>query len=79
MENGLRTPNVASLHPDPMKEKATQQEIIKGLTRNKIHLAAIQETHITKDLSYTLGNYRIITTSAENTKKQEPPLEALQS
>ena len=80
MENGLRTLNIASLNPDSMKEKATHQEIIKGLARNKIHLSTIQETHITKDLSYT---HWATTGSSQqqqkNTKKQEPSLGELQS
>ena len=69
MENGIRTLNIAILNPDSMTERATKQVIIKGLTKNKIHIATIQETHITKDLSYTLGNYRIITSAAEKHKE----------
>ena len=65
MENGLRTLNIASLNPDSMKEATTQQEIINELTKNKIHIAMIQETHIAKDLNYIMGNYRIITSAAE--------------
>ena len=56
MENGLRTLNIASLNPDSMRETATQQEIVNGLTKNKIHIAEIQETHITQDKSYVAGN-----------------------
>ena len=52
-----------------MKEKETQQDIINQLTRNKIHIATIQETNIKTSLIYILGNYRIITTSAEKDKK----------
>ena len=69
MENGLRTLNIASLNPDSMKGKETQQEIINSLARNKIHLATIQETHITTDPSYMMDNYRIITSSAEKHKE----------
>ena len=65
MEDGLRTLNIASLNPDTMKEIEMQQGIINELTKNKIHIAMIQETHITKDLNYMMGNYRIITSAAE--------------
>ena len=61
MENGLRTLNIASLNPDSMRETATQQEIVKGLAKKKIHIAEIQDTHITQDKSYMVDNYRIIT------------------
>ena len=69
MENGLRTLNIASLNPDLMKGKETQQEIINNLTRNKIQIAMIQETHIVTDLSYMMDNYRVITTAAEKHKE----------
>ena len=57
MANGLRTMNIASLNPDSMKEEQMQRDIIKDLTRNKIHIAAIQETHIIQDRDYLLDNY----------------------
>ena len=63
--NGQRTLNIASLNPDSMREVAPQQEIIKGLARNRIHIAAIQSTHITQDRSYLMGNYRIIEAVAD--------------
>ena len=69
MENGLRTLNIASLNPDSMKEREMQHEIVKSLKKNEIHLAAIQETHITRDFSYMLGNYRIVTSAAEKSKE----------
>ena len=49
MENGLRALNIASLNPDSMRGREMQQEIVKILTKNKIHLAAIQVKHITAD------------------------------
>ena len=61
MKNGLRTMNIASLNPDSKKEAQMRRDIIKNITRNKIHIAAIQETHITQDRDYLLDNYRIIT------------------
>ena len=69
MEGGLRTLNIASLNPDSMKETTIQQEIINGLTKNKMHIAMIQETHIAKDLNYMIDNYRIITSAAEKNKE----------
>ena len=69
MENGLRTMNIASLSPDSIKEELTQRDIIKDLTRNEIHIAGIQETHIIQGRDYLLDNYRII--PAEATKRAE--------
>ena len=69
MENGLMTLNIASLNHDSMGGNETQQEIVQILTRHKIHLSAIQETQITRDCSYTLDNYRIITSAAEKSKE----------
>ena len=49
MENGIRSMNNASLNPDSMGEEEMKRGIVKNLTRNKIHIAAIQETHIIQD------------------------------
>ena len=49
MENGLRTLNIASLNPDSIRAREMQQELVKSLEKNKIHLAAIQVKHITAD------------------------------
>ena len=67
MENGLRALNIASLDPDSMREReaTTHREIAKGLTRNRIHIAEVQEKHITKARSYLMGNYRIIEAVAD--------------
>ena len=65
LENGIKSLNIAILNPDSMREATTQQEIVEDLTRNRIRIATIQETHITKDISYLLGNYRVITASAD--------------
>ena len=43
------------------------------MTKNKIHIAAVQETHITKDKSYMMDNYRIITAAASRSKQKEYP------
>ena len=64
MENGLRAPNISSRNPDSIRRKEMQREIVKGPAKNKIHIAAIQETHITHDRNYVMGNYRIITAAA---------------
>ena len=69
MKNGLRTMNIASLNPGSMKEEQMQREIIKNLMRNKIHIAAIQETHIAQDRDYLLDNNRIITASSTKSGK----------
>ena len=61
MAKGLRTLNIASLNPDSIRGKEMQREIVKGPTKNKIHLEAIQETHITRDCNYMIDNYRVIT------------------
>ena len=71
MGNGLRTLNIASLNPDSMRETTIRQEIINELTKNKIHIAMIQETHIVRDINYKMDNYRITTSAAGNTKKLE--------
>ena len=44
MDSGVRTMNISSLNPDSMKEEQTQREIIKKATREKIRIAAVQET-----------------------------------
>ena len=64
-ENGLIALNIASLTPGLMGESTMQKEIVKGLAENRIHIAAIQETHITQDRIYLLGNYKIITAASE--------------
>ena len=71
MANGLRTMDIARLNPCSMKAEQMQRDIIKDLTRNKIHIAGIQETHITQDRDNLLDNYRIITTESTQGEKQE--------
>ena len=65
MGNGISTLNLASLNPDSMRETMTQQEIVKGLTKNRVRIAEIQEAHITPDKIYVVDNYRIITASPD--------------
>ena len=66
---GLRTLNIASLNPDSMRGEGTQQEIVKGVIKNKIHLAEIQETHITSYCNYMVANYRVITEAEDKNKE----------
>ena len=68
MGNGLRTLSVASLNAYSMREATTKREIVKGLTENRIHIAAIQETHITQAMGYILGNYRVITAAPDKSE-----------
>ena len=56
---------IASMNPDALREMATRREIVKGLAGNRIHIAAIHETHITQDKSYVVDNYRIITAASD--------------
>ena len=69
MKNGLRTMDIASLNPDSAKEEQTQRDIIKNLTRNKIHIAEIQEPHIIQERDYILYNYRIVTAASTKSGK----------
>ena len=69
MEKGLRTLNIASVNPDAMRCKEIRKAIVKCLTKNKIHLAEMQETHITRDCNYMVGNYRVITAAADKNKE----------
>ena len=64
MENGLSAMNVSGLNQDLAQDEQIQRDIIKNITRNKIHIAAIHETHIAQDRDYLMGNYRIIAASA---------------
>ena len=64
MENGLRAMNIDSLNPESTQEEQMQRDIIKNLTRNKIHISSIQETRIVKDRDLLRGNYRVITAAA---------------
>ena len=45
-----------------------QRDISNDVGRNKIHIAAIQETHIAQDREYEIDNYRA-TTATEPRKK----------
>ena len=56
--------NISSLNPGSKKEEQMHRYIIKNLARNKIHISAIQETHIIQDRDYARDNYRCIAAAA---------------
>ena len=59
--------NIPTAHPDSAMAEQTPREITKDLARNKIRIAAFQETHITKESDCIIDNYRVI--AAVSTKK----------
>ena len=61
--------NISSLNPGSVKEEQMKRGIVKNLNRNKIHIAAIRETHIIQDRDYIIDKYRITTAAA--TKREE--------
>ena len=65
---GLKTLPVLSLNPDRLLGTEKQKDLLRELQKHKIHIAAIQETHIPYDQNYKLNGYRIITCKA---KEQE--------
>ena len=70
MQNAIRTMNTASLNPDSVKEEEqTHRDITKDLDRGKIHISAIEETHIAQGRRYLLENYRVATESATHPEK----------
>ena len=62
---GTRTLNIAGINPEAIKEAETHRDIIKNITKRKIHISAIQETHITLGKEYAMGGYRIITSASD--------------
>jgi len=64
---GTNILNVASLNPDHFTTTETQNDIIQQLTQQKIHIAAIQETHIPRNHSFKRRNYKIINSAAIQT------------
>jgi len=71
MKPGQRTLSIVSLNPDNFILPETRTNTTHALQRNKIHIAAIQETHIPHDLNYKHNEYRIITTAAKKRAKQK--------
>ena len=72
MQTGNRTLSIASINPDNFMNPEKQRQITNMLLTNKIHIAAIQETHLAHDASYIMNGYRIITSASE--KHPEQPL-----
>jgi len=71
---GIRSLSIASINPDNFILEKAQTEITEMLLRNKIHIEAIQETHIPRDLNYKLNGYRIITTAEiQGNKEHDHP------
>ena len=64
MKEGKRPLSIESINPDNFILESTQREITGMLQHNKIHIAAIQETHIPGDYNYKLNGYHIITSAA---------------
>ena len=73
MEAGNRTLCIASLNPDTFINPDQRLTIANMLILRKIHIAAIQETHIPHDLDYTLNGYRIITSAIKQIPEQTNP------
>ena len=73
MWNELCTLNVACANPDCPKDGAAQMGRNKNLTDRKIHIAAIQETHIPYGQKYLINGYRIITLAAVKINHPEIP------
>jgi len=72
MQTGNRTLSIASINPDNFMNPEKQRQITNMLLTNKIHIAAIQETHLAHDTSYIMNGYRIITSASK--KHPEQPL-----
>jgi len=63
-EQGLRTLSIVSMNHDNFISEEARRNITQTLRRNKIHIAALQETHIPHSLNYISDGYGIITTSS---------------
>jgi len=60
------------MNPDHFIASQVQQDITQQLTKKKIHIAIIQETHIPRNLNYEKNGYRIITAAATPNPKKTP-------
>ena len=69
MEKGLNTLSVVSLNPGHFITNQVRRDITQQLTKRKIHIALIQETHIPRDLQYAKNEYCIITSAETKTPK----------
>ena len=67
-QHATRTANAKNIaNPDKFTSHYTELAVIQMVHRQKIHIAAIQETHIPHNHNYKLIGYRIITTQAIRT------------
>jgi len=64
MKKGYRSLSIASINPDTFAAKESQLQVVQMIQQRKIHIAAIQETHIPYDQNFKLSGYRIITSKA---------------
>ena len=71
---GHRTLNIISLNPDSLNDERLNDTIIQ-MERRKTHIAGVQETHITRNLTRTLPNgYYLITSAATaNLRNKKTP------
>ena len=69
-ESGNRTLRIVSVNPDSLTTAESMLRMAEILLRNKIHLDAIQETHIPYGPNYVTDGYRII---ASSEKWHKPP------
>ena len=57
---------IATVNPDHLSTDQANQDILTQLSKSKIHIAGIQETHIPFGGILTLGTYKLITSSTRN-------------
>jgi len=67
-----KTLTIVSLNPDNLININKQNDILHELQKRKVHIAAIQDTHIPHGLDFARNGYRIITSEANpNDAKHE--------
>ena len=69
----MRTLSIVSMNLDSMTTKTSRLSITESLLRNKIHIAAIQETHIPYNQNYMINGYRLINSAAQKDHNQTNP------
>ena len=68
---GERTLKVVSLNPDSMNRECVDN-IIRKMKKQKIHIACVQETKCTRNLSYKVEGFKILSTAAITGKNGSP-------
>ena len=68
---GERTLKVVSLNPDSMNRECIDN-IIRKMKKQKIHIACVQETKCTRNLSYKVEGFKILSTAAITGKNGSP-------